>query len=306
MQVAMSAPSRPADRRLLGMGLRVIAIALLSVMMALIKLAGERGVSLPEIMFWRQAFAIPVILVWVAMGAGIGSLRSQRLGTHARRSALGLTGMVFNFGAVLLLPLAEAVTISFTMPLFATMLAALVLKERVGPHRWSAVALGFVGVLIVVQPGDSPIPAFGAGVGLTAAIMVAIISIQVRDLARTEAPATMTFWFAAFSLPVLGLALPFFAGPHDWHGWALLAAIGAVGALGQICLSGSLVHAPVSAVIGMDYSGLIWATLFGWLIWEQLPTASTWLGAPVIVASGLYIAWREHRLSIARTPETPA
>ena len=285
------------------MGLRLIAIALLSVMMMCIKRAGEAGVKLPEIMFWRQAFALPVVLVWVGCGAGFSSLRTKRFGAHARRSAMGLTGMVFNFGSVLLLPLAESTTIGFTIPLFATLLSALILKENVGKHRWSAVVFGFVGVLVVVQPGNGHIPPIGAAVGLAAAIMVALISLQVRDLTKTEPSITIVFWFTVLGLPPLALMLPWFMTPHDVREWGLLLAVGVFGAVGQIGLTASLRFAPVSTVIGMDYSSLIWATLFGWLLWDHLPPSSTWIGAPLIVLSGLYIAWREHTLSIVRSKE---
>jgi drug/metabolite transporter (DMT)-like permease len=246
------------------------------------------------------------MIVWVAASAGLASLKTDRIGKHATRSAMGLVGMVFNFGAVLLLPLAEATAIGFTIPLFAVMLSAIILGERVGVHRRSAVALGFVGVLIVVQPGGSHIPLTGALVGLTAAVMVALISIQVRDLTRTEASTTIVFWFAVLCSLPLAVLLPWFATSHNAYEWGLLAAIGTIGAIGQIGLTTALRYAPVSTVIGMDYSSLIWATLFGWLIWDRLPPSSTWFGAPIIVASGLYIAWREHKLSIKRTPEVAA
>ena len=302
----MSVPPPAADRRLFAMGIRLGAIALLSTMIMLIKLAGDAGVHLLEIIFWRQAFMLPVLLVWVGVSTGLASLKTDRIGIHARRSALGLIGMVFNFGAVLLLPLAEATAIGFTIPLFAVILSAIILREQVGIHRWSAVILGFVGVLIVVQPGGSNIPALGAASGLAAAIMIAIISIQVRDLTRTEASTTIVFWFAALSVPVLALVLPWVAKTHDLYEWGLLVAIGTIGAVGQIGLTTALRYAPVSTVIGMDYSSLFWATLFGWLIWDRLPSSSTWFGAPIIVASGLYIAWREHQLSIERAPEVAA
>lgn len=288
------------------MALRVLAIALFSIMMMLIKLLGEAGVSLPEILFWRQAFALPAVLVWVMMGAGLASLKTARIGKHATRSAMGLTGMFFNFGAVMLLPLAEATSISFTMPLFATLLSVLLLGEQVGIHRVGAVVLGFVGMLIVMQPGDGHIPLSGAALGLVGAMMVALISIQIRDLTRSEASATIVFWFALLSLPPLAMLMPWYMTPHDAYEWALLAGIGTFGAIGQICLTGSLRFAPVSTVIGMDYSALIWAALFGWLIWDRLPSSSTWIGAPIIVVSGLYIAWREHRLAIERNREVAA
>lgn len=288
------------DRTLTGLGLRLIAVMLLTFMSALIKLAEARGAKLPELMLFRQLFAIPVVVAWVAIGPGLATLRTQRLGAHATRAGLGLIGMGFNFGALLLLPLAEATAISFTVPIFATILGALVLKEPTGWHRWGAVIIGFVGVLIVTQPGSGHIPLLGALVGLTSSLMTSIIAMQLRQLGRTENAGTTVFWFSVLSCLPLGLIYPFVAAAHDATTWALLAGIGVAGGMGQIAFTAALRFAPVSAVMPMDYSGLIWATLYGWLIFGALPSGWTFVGAPVIVASGLYIVWRERRRGMAR------
>ncbi|ODP36859.1 DMT family transporter [Sphingomonas turrisvirgatae] len=290
------------DRTMTGLGLRLLAVMMLTFMGALIKLAEGRGAKLPELMLFRQLFAIPVVVSWVALGSGLATLRTQRLGAHATRAALGLTGMAFTFGALLLLPLAEATAISFTVPIFATILSALVLKEPTGWHRWAAVAIGFAGVLIVTQPGSGHIPVFGALVGLTSALMISIIAIQLRQLGRTENAGTTVFWFSVLSCIPLGIAYPLFAVTHDAATWALLIGIGVVGGMGQIAFTAALRFAPVSVVMPMDYSGLIWATLFGWLLFGALPDGWTFIGAPVIVASGLYIFWRERRLGLRASP----
>ena len=290
----------PGDRILHGLGLRLLAILMLSTMGALIKLVELRGAHLIEIMLFRQFFAIPFILAWVALGPGLASLRTEHFGLHVSRSAVGLTGMVFNFGAVMLLPLAEATTFSFTVPIFATLLGALVLKEPTGWHRWGAVLAGFAGVLIVAQPGGSHIPLGGALVGLTAAMFVAIVAIQLRQMGRTESPATTVFWFSTLSIPPLLIGYAFVAAPHDWRTFALLILIGLIGGGAQLALTASLRFAPVSAVVPMDYSSLIWATLYGYLLFGVLPGPWTWVGAPVIIASGLYIVWRERRRGLVR------
>lgn len=290
----------PGDRILHGLGLRLLAILMLSTMGALIKLVELRGAHLVEIMLFRQFFAIPFILAWVALGPGLASLRTEHFGLHVSRSAVGLTGMVFNFGAVMLLPLAEATTLSFTVPIFATLLGALVLKEPTGWHRWAAVLAGFAGVLIVAQPGGSHIPLGGALVGLTAAMFVAIVAIQLRQMGRTESPATTVFWFSTLSIPPLLIGYAFVAAPHDWRTFALLILIGLIGGGAQLALTASLRFAPVSAVVPMDYSSLIWATLYGYLLFGVLPGPWTWVGAPVIIASGLYIVWRERRRGLVR------
>jgi len=295
-----------SDRIMLGLGLRLLAILMLSTMGALIKLVETHGAHLVEIMLFRQFFAIPFILAWVMMGPGLASLKTRHFGLHVSRSAVGLTGMVFNFGSVLLLPLAEATTFGFTVPIFATILGALVLKEPTGWHRWGAVLAGFIGVLIVTQPGSSHIPLGGALVGLTAALFVAIVAIQLRQLGRTESPATTVFWFSTLSVPPLLIGYAFVAAPHDWQTFALLILIGFVGGAAQLALTASLRFAPVSAVVPMDYSSLIWATLYGYLLFGVLPGHWTWIGAPIIIASGLYIVWRERRRGLPIADAEPA
>lgn len=290
-----------AQRPLYALGLRLLAIAALATMSAMIKLASMHGVQLAETLFFRQFFAVPVVLAIVLAGPGLASLRTARIGRHVTRTLFGLVGMVANFGAVILLPLAEATTLQFTVPIFATILSTLLLREVAGLHRWSAVLIGFIGVLLVVQPGNGHFPLGGAAVGLSAAFMVALISIQIRELGKTESPTTTVFWFSVLSLPILAIAYPFFARQHDATAWALLAGIGLTGGIGQMALTAALRWAPVSTVVPMDYSSLIWATLYGWLLFGVLPTASTWLGAPLIIASGLYIVWREHRLAKRNT-----
>jgi drug/metabolite transporter (DMT)-like permease len=287
----------PGDTILKGVGLRLLAIFFLSTMSALVKLAEARGATLIETMFWRQFCALPVVVAFVAAGPGLATLRTTRFRAHLGRSAVGLMGMVFTFGSVLLLPLAEATAFQFTVPIFATILGALVLREPTGWQRWSAVLVGFAGVLVVAQPGAGhAVSGFGAAVGLLAALFVAIVAILLRQLGRTESSGTTVFWFSLLSIPPLGAAYAFHLAPHDPATWAILVAIGLVGGMGQIALTAALRHAPVSVVVPMDYSGLVWATLYGWALFGVLPSAMTWAGAPIIIASGLFIVWREHRL----------
>lgn len=287
----------PATRPLLALVIRLGAIGALATMSALIKLASERGIHLLEIMFWRQFITLPIALGWVLATSGLGALATRRPGTHFVRGLYGTIGMVLNFGAVILLPLAEATTINFTVPIWAVLLSILLLKEKVGVWRWSAVLSGFVGIVIIAQPGSGHFPLAGALVALGGAFMIALISIQIADLNRTEKPLTIVFYFALFSAPVTALSLPFVMTGHDAAGWLLLLGIGLMGSLGQLLLTAALRFGKVASVIVMDYSGLFWATLYGWLLFETLPPASTWLGIPLIVAAGLVIAWREHRLT---------
>ena len=298
--------SAPMHRPLLAISLRLAAAALIAAMLALVKLAGEAGVALPEILFWRQCLTIPILLLWMRITGNTGLLRTKRLWVHARRATIGLTSMSLFFGAALFMPLAELTTLTFAGPLFAVALSALLLKEAVGPWRWGAVALGFAGVAIVAQPSGEALPALGVAMGSLAAMLNGLISVQVRDLGRTEHPLTSVFMFSAFSMIPLGLLLPFFAAPHSPLTYALLVGTGISGMLAQIGLTSALRYGTVATVTVMDYSGLIWSTLAGWLIWNHLPPLTTWIGAPLIVAAGLIVVWRERRLSIDRVKEIAA
>ena len=298
--------SSHVDRPTLGLLIRLGGIAGFAVMAALIKLASERGIHIAEIIFWRQLVTVPLILAWVATHGGLHRLGTKRPKTHAVRGVYGIVGMLFNFGGVILLPLSEAVTIGFTSPIWAVILSTLLLKEKVGIWRWSAVLTGFTGILLIAQPGGGHIPLTGALVAMGGAFMIALISIQIRDLNRTENPITIVFWFAVMSVVVAAPVLPFVMVEHTAMDWLLLLGIGLAGTWGQLLVTMALRYGAVASVIVMDYSSLIWATLFGWLIWAQLPPATTWLGAPLIVGAGLIISWREHILSRKRLAAKPA
>lgn len=292
-------PSEPSshanERRLLGMGLRLIAALCLAVMSATIKLNNDHGVSLIESLFYRQLFALPVMILVLIAGPGLSSVRTQHIGIHISRTVIGTLGMVTMFGAIRLLPLTEATTLNFAAPIFATILATLFLGERPGVQRWGAVLLGFAGVVLLVYPQNGfTLPLAGAALALCGAMIIAVLSILIRRMSRTEAPITIAFWFTLLSLVPFGVAMTGFAAPHDPTTWVLLVLTGLTGGIGQICLTSALRWAPVSVVLPMDYSNIIWATLFGWLLWDHWPEGSTWAGAALIITSGLFIAWREH------------
>ncbi len=270
-------------------------------MFMLVKYASQRGIALPEIMFWRQAVSLPIIVAWLAAAGGLHRLGTRQFGRHALRGFVGTCGMICGFAAVTLLPLAEATTITFTAPFFAVIVSALIVREHVGIWRWSAVFTGFAGVLVITQPGNPAISMLGLAAGLGAAMVVAIVSFQVRALARTDGPFAVVFYFALFGTLVMAPFLPFAIKPHGAFDWLVLVSIGAFGTLGQLLVSLSLKHGAIASVIVMDYTSLIWATLFGLFIWDRLPPLATWLGAPLIIAAGLIVFWREHRLA-ARPP----
>ncbi|MEL7445530.1 MAG: DMT family transporter [Pseudomonadota bacterium] len=294
-------------RPMLALGIRLLTAATLATMAMLVKLAGERGVHLAELVFWRQAVTLVCVTGLLAAWGKLSSVKTNRLGAHLRRAISGLTGMFFVNGSRITAPLAEATVISFTTPFFAVMIAVIAFGERVGLYRWGAVLLGFAGVLAIVQPGGSGlIDPFRAAIGLVAAFLVALISFQIQDLNKTEQPWSIVFWFTALSAPVAALALPFVYAPHEGETWMIIFAMALCGALAQILLTTSLRFGSAAVIIVMDYTSLLWATLYGALIFSSTPSAMLWLGAPLIIGAGLLIAYRERVLARGKTGSSSA
>src|SRR5205085_6738483 len=188
------------QNRLLGIGLRVGAASSFAIMGALIKLAAARGVNLPETAFYRFAFGLPPLLLWIAFTGSFGAWRTARPLAHLWRGAIGLTTMLVAFSALTLLPLAEATTLSFIAPLFSVALSALFLGEQVGRHRWTAVLLGLTGVAVVMRPGGMHLNPLGLGLAVLAALGVAAVTITLRQIGRTERTPTIVLWFTLFSM----------------------------------------------------------------------------------------------------------
>ena len=285
-------------RPLLALALRLATAAVLATMAMLVKLGGERGVHLFEMIFWRQAITLFLLGGGLILIGKLALVRTKRIGAHARRSALGLVGMMFTYGTVLLLPLAEATTINFTTPFFAVFLAVVLFKEKVGLYRWAAVFTGFCGVIVLTQPGGGEsISLIGVAVGLTASAMVALISFQIQDLNTTESPWSIIFWFTLLSTPVIAIALPFVFTAHDSETWLILIAMSLCGALAQILLTTSLRFGSAAVILLMDYTSLLWATWYGYTVFDRAAPASLWIGAPLIIGAGVLIAVRERQLA---------
>lgn len=292
----MLASAPLGDRRGRAIAYRLGSATGFALMAASIKVAADSGIAIVEIMFWRFGFGLLPLFGYIALRSGPGVVRTRRFGAHLWRSAIGLVSMYLSFRAIALLPLAEATTISFAAPLFAIALSALLLGEQVGPRRWTAVAVGFVGVLVVADPSGQSLPLAGLLFAIGGAIGVAAVTIAIRRIGRTEAPETTVFWFSALSLLVLAVPTLGVATPHDAREWLLLLGIGLTGGIAQLFMTGSLRLARVSIVAPFDYSQLIWAVLLGWAIWNTVPTPRTWAGAAIIAACGLYSAYRERKL----------
>lgn len=298
----LQTPPSGDDRPPRAIAYRLAGATGFALMAALIKVSADRGVAVVEIMFWRFGFGLLPLFCYIALRSGLRVVRTGHFGAHAGRAALGLASMYLSFRAIALLPLAEATTISFAAPLFAIALSALLLGERVGPRRWSAVAAGFVGVLVVADPGGESLPLDGLLFAVGGAVGVAAVTIAIRRIGRTEAPETTVFWFSILSLVVLAIPTLRAATPHDLRTWLMLGGVGLAGGLAQLFMTRSLGLARVSVVAPFDYSQLVWAVLLGWAIWNTVPTARTWAGAAIIAACGLYSAYRERKLQQRAAP----
>lgn len=289
------------DSPMLGLMLRLIAMIVLAIMFSLVKMAGNHGVHVVESLFWRQLAGLPVVILWLWWTGDLNAIRTKHPGAHAIRAMLGIMAMALNFTAMILLPLAEATTIGFATPIFATLLAALLLGEPTGRFRWTAIGLGFAGVLIAVRPGGGEVHPVGAAVALAGALLTSGVAIQLRRMAKEENTGAIVFWFSLCSLAPLGIGMIFFARAHDLQTWAIIAGLSGAGAVAQILLTAALRHASVAAILTMDYSSLIWSILFGYIVFGEVPADSIWFGAPVIIAAGLSIVWREQFLAKQKT-----
>lgn len=294
--------SPPEQIPVKGILLRIMAATVFSLMAAMVKIGSDYGLHTIEMIFWRFAFALPPLLLWIALRPGFSVIKTNRPKAHLWRALIGLVAMGCSYFSITLLPLAEATTISFAAPVFATVLSAVFLMETVGWHRWGAVVIGFVGVLVVMQPQNSSLPLNGLIVALIAAFGVACVIVTIRQISRTERAMTTVFWFTLIAAISTGFVVPFFGTNHDWQGWAIMVSIAMFGGIAQLLLTASLRVAPVVVVAPFDYIQLLWAVGLGWLIWSDMPTITTAFGAAIIIASGLYTLFRERRRKMPVRP----
>ena len=279
----------------LGIGLRVAAMFCMACLGAIVKWCSGRGVPVMEIVFFRNAFAFIPVLIYVARTSGFQILRTERPLSHLARSLIGLTAMICGFSALGLLPLTLSTAISFSSPLFMTALSALVLGEFVGRHRWGAVAVGFLGVLIMVHPDPAHFGSIGTALALVSAFAAAGATITIREIGRTEPGPTIVFYFTLAGAVAGLLSLPFGWVAPDPSTIALLVLGGLLGGVGQLMLTEALRRAPVAVLAPFDYSQLVWASLLGFMVWGEKPHLTTLVGAVLVAGSGVYILYRELR-----------
>jgi len=287
--------------------IKMLSVLLFAVMSTLIRWLGDR-VPLGQVVFFRSAFAIlPVLAIYALRGELLAAVRTERPFGHIGRGMISVAGMFLSFAALARLPLADANALSFASPLITVALAALILKEQVRVYRWTAVAIGFVGVLVMLWPfldvghmTASTQATVGAACALTAAFTNAGSVIQTRRLTDSETTSSIVFYFSFICMLFGAATLPF-----AWHQptlaeFAALVAIGFIGGISHIFLTESYRWAPASVVAPFDYTAMLWAFLFGYWLFGEIPTVYVFVGSGIVAASGLFVIWRERRRGIER------
>ncbi len=251
-----------------------------------------------EIAFFRNFLAVIFLLPLIVKNGG-ALMKTRHLKWHVLRASLNVVAMLMFFYALSITPLAIVQALSFTAPLFATIMAVVLLREKVRLRRWMAIIIGLTGVLIILRPGIQPLD-FGSLLVLGSASVWALTIIIIKRLSNTDSPLTITAYVSIF-LTILSLlpALLVWKWPVGWQwGWLLLAAL--TGTLGQLLLAKAFAFAETSIVLPFDFAKIIWSASMGYLFFGEIVTSYTWIGAIVIFGGACYVAIREHQLEKAR------
>lgn len=260
----------------------------------------EGAIPLAQLILFRNLFSLPVLLAMVPGQGGLAVLRPREPGWHLARIVFGLGGMIGAFVGYTHLPLATATVLGFTMPLFLTALSVLLLGERVGWRRWSAVVVGFIGVALVARPGfgTEALPIWPVVAVLVGALAWALAMMTIRRMGQAgENGVTIVLWFAIGSAVLSGIAtVPVWVEP-DARQWALLVAIGVVSAVAQLMMTAAYRRGETTLLAPFEYVALVWTMLLGLAIWGEWPGLLDLLGFAVLVGAGLFIWWRETRLA---------
>jgi drug/metabolite transporter (DMT)-like permease len=287
--------------------IKLVSVLLFALMSVMVRWLGDR-VPVGQVVFFRSAFAIlPVALVYAWRGELLMAMRTERPFGHLGRGLISVASMFLNFAALARLPLADANALSFAAPLITVALAALVLKERVRVFRWTAVAIGFVGVLVMLWPyldlshmTASASATIGALCAFTAAFTNAGSTIQTRRLTASETTSSIVLYFSVICALFGACTLPF-----AWHSpsageLAALIGIGFIGGISHIFLTESYRYASASTVAPFDYVAMRWAFLFGYAFFGEIPTVYVFVGSAIVTGSGLFVIWRERQRGIER------
>lgn len=293
-------------------GLKLISALLFALMSALVRQLGDVA-PVGQMVFFRSAFAIPpVLMIYAFRGELRSAVRTGRPLGQLGRGMLSVCGMFTNFSALTRLPLADATAIQFASPLITVALAAIVLKERVRIYRWSAVLVGFAGVIVMLIPHfdvghyagiAGAVAAIGSLFAITSAVCNAGTVIQTRRLTQSETTSSIVFYFSLVCAIAGALTLPF-----DWYTptaaeLAGLISLGVLGGVAHIFLTESYRHATASVIAPVDYSSMLWALVLGYWMFGELPSVLVYLGATIVAGAGLFVIWRERQLGLKRERE---
>ncbi len=298
---AAARPLQRADNVRLAILYMVASVFLFSFQNAIGKWLAQTY-PIPMLVFFRSAVALLPSYLLVLRTGGNSTLRTNRLGAQFVRAAIWGGSNVASFFAYHLLPLADAIALTFAAPLFLTALSWPILKERVGRERWIAVSVGFVGVLIMARPSGAGSWA-GMAYALLCAICNAVGTLTVRGLTRTESTASIVFYTALFMTLGAVPVLPFYWVTPGLLDLALFCSIGIIGGISQYWTTQALYYAPAAAVSPFNYTALIWGSVLGFVVWGEVPTVAVAIGAAIVTLTGLYLLRHE---AFRRGPPRPA
>jgi drug/metabolite transporter (DMT)-like permease len=289
--------SRPAHSHpVLGIALKLVSVLLLASMAACVKFLGS-GIPAGMVIFCRGVVSMLVIALFAWWTDGLHLLKTRDWRAHALRSVAGSISMFCWFIALTMIPLAQMTVISFTIPLFLTVLAMIFLAEHIHWYRWTALAIGFAGVLIIVGPQVIGVGgnALGAGIGLTSAILAAFAQMFLRRMSGFEHALTITFYFFMTSTAFAAASTLFVGWPMPTPTqWIVIGLAGLFGSVGQVLMTYSFRYAEASLLAPLDYTSLLFAVAVGYYVFAESPFVTTWIGAPLVIASGAIILWREY------------
>lgn len=287
----------PQPNFLLAVVLMVTGCAFFAGMAGLIRYGSEE-IHPFQLAFLRNVFGILFMLPWLAK-VGVGSLKSNRMGLISVRGLTAASAMFAFFWALSVMPLAEAIALSFTSPFFVTILAVLFLNEVVRARRWTAVAVGFVGAMIILRPGSGALglPALAV---LFSALMMAGSIICIKKLSTTESPSAIYFWMVIYLAPITLIPALFVWQDPTWMQLAVAAGIGLAGTIGHLLTTKAFGLAETTALMPFDFARLIFAAIVGYVFFSQVPDVWAGIGAAIIAIAGIYVAHREARAERAR------
>ena len=283
--------ARPVDN-VKGALILMLAAFGFALMVALIKLAGQR-LPVTQILFVRQ-LGMTIMLIPFLLRTFPESLKTDHLSLQLGRIVLALIAMLTGFTAVVNMPLADATAIAFAKSFFVTIFAVFFLKETVGLYRWSAVFVGFVGVLVMVRPGTDGFSVYGA-LAIIGAASAGLVMVIIRKLTRVDPPTTILAYQAIGVGLIMAIPATLQWVTPTLEEWLLLAGIGVVSYFAQKANILAYSYGEASLLASLDYIRLLYATVFGWMLFSELPGTSTWIGAAIIIIASIYTVYRERQ-----------